>query len=274
MKRKKKWISLILLLLLLAISAAPFYIIIIGAFKPQRLLIIAPPDLNPLKDLTLRNMRYLFSRSAVFSWLLNSFIVSGGTTLLTVIVGTTAGYSFAKKKFRGKALFFAVIIATLILPRQLLLIPQYLVAQKLVLTQKFIGVMLTSVAPAFGIFLCRQFMQSIPTELIESAEIDGYGEIAKFINIILPLSVPAVGALSIFTFLVVWNDFLWQFIMLSDKKQTVPVGIALFSQVQVKFANYAYQLAGALIAIIPVVIIFLAFQRFFIKGITMGSIKG
>jgi multiple sugar transport system permease protein len=162
----------------------------------------------------------------------------------------------------------------MILPRQLLLIPQYLVAQNLALTQKFIGVILTSVAPAFGIFLCRQFMQSIPTELIESAEIDGYGEIGKFVNIILPLSVPAVGALSIFTFLGVWNDFLWQFIMLSNKRQTVPVGISIFSQVQARYANYGYQLAGALAAIIPVIVIFLFFQRFFIKGITMGSIKG
>ena len=193
--------------------------------------------------------------------------------LITVFLSATAGYSFARKTFRGKNFFFMIVIATLILPRQMLLIPNYLVAMNLGLTNRLIGVVLTSVAPSFGIFLCRQFMQGIPSELTEAAEIDGCGEIRKFSTIIVPLSAPALGALSIFAFLGTWNDFLWQFIMIQDKtKQTVPVGISMFAQQFTQ--NFGFQLVAAFFATIPVLIIFLLCQKFFIKGITMGGIKG
>lgn len=275
MKKKLKKItpSMVFLWFFLLISLFPFYVMIVGAFKPHKALSMIPPDLNILSDLTLKNADYVLHHSSLFQWLGNSFLISTGTVLITVLISATAGYAFARKTFRGKNLFFMIVIATMILPRQMLLIPNYLVAMNLGLTNKLIGVILTSVAPSFGIFLCRQFMQNIPTELTEAAEIDGCGEIRKFLTIIIPLSAPALGALSIFSFLGTWNDFLWQFIMIQDKtKQTVPVGISMFAQ---QFnQNFGYQLVAACFATVPVLIIFLLCQKFFIKGITMGGVKG
>jgi multiple sugar transport system permease protein len=272
-KRERSTVSLALLLVLLVIVLFPIYVMVIGAFKPAKALNLMPPDLLPFSRFILNNVVYVLTNSLIFRWLLNSFLVSTGTVLITVFIAATAGYSLSKKQFRGRSAVFAVIIATMILPRQLLIIPNFLVANQLHLTNKLIGVVLTSVAPSFGIFLCRQFMSTIPTDFMDAADIDGCGEIWKFIYIIVPLAAPAFGALSIFTFLGTWNDFLWQFIMIQGRaNQTVPIGIAMFAQSMIK--NLGYQMAAAFIATIPILAVFLFFQRFFIKGITIGGVKG
>ncbi len=266
-------ISMIVLLLLTILSLYPFYIMLVGSFKSQMALSLVPADLNPFRNLIFINWEYVIFKSNIWNWLLNSVFISSCVTALNVFIASTAGYAFAKKSFRGKTLFFSIIIATMILPRQMLLIPNYLVADKLLLTGKTIGLILTSLAPAFGIFLCRQFMKGIPTELIEAAEIDGCSEIRKFTQIIVPLALPAMGALAIFTFLACWNDYLWQLIMITDEsKYTIPIGVATFAQVAV--TNYGRQLTVAVIATIPILTMFLSFQKVFIKGITMGGVKG
>jgi multiple sugar transport system permease protein len=234
-KRERSVISFALLFLLLAIVLFPIYVMIVGAFKPGIALNMIPPDLSPFYGFVLTNVVYVLTSSPIFRWMANSFFVSAGTVLITVVIAGTAGYSLSKKQFRGRGVVFAIVVATMILPRQLLIIPNFLVANLLHLTNKLIGVVLTSVAPSFGIFLCRQFMSTIPTDFIDAADIDGCGEIRKFTFIIVPLAAPAFGALAIFTFLGTWNDFLWQFIMIQDRiNQTVPIGIAMFAQAVVR----------------------------------------
>ncbi len=269
----RKRISFVLLCLLMAVFLFPYYVMLVGAFKNQMALQLVPPDLNPVQNLTEANWKYVWEKTEILRWLLNSLIVSAGVAAVTVFIGATAGYSFAKKRFRGSVILFSVVIATMLLPRQMLLIPNYLVAMKLHLTNTRIGLILTTVSPAFGVFLCRQFMSSIPAELLEAAEIDGCGELRRFTRIVLPMALPALGALGIFSFFSAWNDYLWQLIMISDKElRTTPIGIALFSQGQV--TNTGYQMMAALIATLPMLIIFLSCQKFFIKGITVGGVKG
>ena len=246
---------------------------LIGAFKSQISFSMVPPDLNPLKDMIIDNWNNVAFESDIWLWLLNSIILGVFVASINVFVAACAGYAFAKKDFIGKTVLFGIIIATMILPRQMLLIPNYLVAQNLHLVNKTIGVILTTVSLPFGIFLCRQFIVGIPTELIEAAEIDGCHEVNKFIRIILPLSTPALGALAIFSFLGSWNDYLWQLIMLSDtKKYTITIGISTLSQISQ--SNTGRKMMAALIATVPILIIFLSFQKVFIKGITMGGVKG
>ena len=275
MKTKKigKWVSFTLLILLILVFLFPYYVMITGAFKSQMALQLIPPDLNPFRNLTGKNAAYVWQKTEILLWLANSTAVSLGTAIITVFIGATAGYAFAKKRFRGQELIFALVIATMLLPRQMLLIPNYLVAMKLHLTNSRIGLILTTVSPAFGVFLCRQFMGRIPTELLEAAEIDGCGEIRRFIGIVLPMALPALGALGIFSFFSAWNDYLWQLIMIADKGlRTTPIGIALFSQGQI--TNTGFQLMSAMIATLPMLIIFLSCQKFFVKGITIGGVKG
>ena len=265
--------STILLIAIMLLTMFPFYIMIVGAFKPAISLVTIPIDLSPFSNLTLKNLINVLQKSDVFLWLKNSFVISLAVCLITCFIAVTAGYAFARIDFKGKKIFFMLVMATLMMPKQILLIPNYLVANSLGLVDTMIGVILTSIAPAAGVFLCRQFIVSMPRELFEAAEIDGCGELKKFVRIALPLSMPAIGTTAIFAFFGTFNDYLWQLVMISKKSlKTLPIGVTLFAQTQP--GNRAIQLAVASIATIPLVILFLLFQRFFIKGSTEGAVKG
>lgn len=276
MKLRKTKISVsstIILCLFAAIIMLPFYVMIVGSFKNNVSLISIPVDLNPFKGLTLDTLKLVLKKSDIFIWLKNSFIISFSVAILTGLIGVTAGYAFAKIKFRGKNLFFALVMATMMMPKQVLLIPNFLVANKLGLVDTLHGVILTSIAPAFGVFLSRQFISSLPGELFDAAEIDGCGEIRKFVRIAFPLSLPSFVTVAIFSFFSAFNDYLWQLIMISKKAlKTLPIGISLFAQTQLY--NKAGQLGIAFLAAIPLVALFVFFQRFFIKGATVGAVKG
>ena len=251
----------------------PFYIMIVGSFKPAVSLVSIPIDLNPFSNLTIRNIITVLQKSEIFIWLKNSFIISLLGALITSFVSITAGYSFARINFRFKNFLFFLVMATLMMPKQVLLIPNFLVANQLHLVNTMLGVIITSIAPASGVFLCRQFISSIPRDLFEAAEIDGCGELRKFYLVNIPLSLPAIGTTMILSFFSIFNDYLWQLIMISGKNlKTLPIGVTLFAQTQL--GNKAVQLATALIATIPLVILFLIFQKFFIKGNTEGAVKG
>ena len=250
----------------------PFYIMFVGAFKKPISLVTYPIDINPFQNLTLKNVQSVL-KSDIFLWLKNSIVISATVALSTIAIGTLGGYAFARIQFRGKKILFILVMATMMMPKQVLLIPNYLVAHELGLVNKMIGVILTSIAPAFGVFMSRQFYTSLPKELFEAAELDGCGEVRKFFSIALPLSSSAAGTIGIFSFFGCFNDYLWQLVMISDKKiQTLPIGISMYAQSMP--GNKAAQLAVALFATIPVIIIFLAFQRSFIKGATEGAVKG
>lgn len=280
MKRKQTFFnkkisifSTILLTILMILTMVPFYIMIVGSFKPAVSLVSIPIDLNPFSNLTLRNIITVLQKSEIFIWLKNSFMISLLGALITSFVSITAGYSFARINFRFKNFLFFLVMATLMMPKQVLLIPNFLVANQLHLVNTMLGVIITSIAPASGVFLCRQFISSIPRDLFEAAEIDGCGELRKFYLVNIPLSLPAIGTTMILSFFSIFNDYLWQLIMISGKNlKTLPIGVTLFAQTQL--GNKAVQLATALIATIPLVILFLVFQKFFIKGNTEGAVKG
>jgi ABC-type glycerol-3-phosphate transport system permease component len=272
-RKKISKLSTFLLIVLMLLTMFPFYIMIVGAVKPAISLVTFPMDLNPTTNLTLDNIIKVLKKSDVFLWLKNSFVVSLSVAALTCFVSVTAGYAFARFEFKGKKFLFMCVMATLMMPKQVLLIPNYLVAQKLGLVNTMIGLILTSIAPASGVFLCRQFISTLPRELFEAAEMDGCGEIRKFCKIALPLTMPAIGTTAIFAFFGTFNDYLWQLVMISDKNlKTLPIGVTMFAQTQQ--GNKAVQLAMALIATVPLVILFLLCQKFFIGNSTEGSVKG
>lgn len=272
-KRKYSVPGTICLIILVFLVMMPLMIMVVGAFKPNLSLIKTPVDLVPLWGFTLVNIKKVLAESEVLLWLGNSFIISLSVACLTVFISICAGYSFAKINFRGKLLFFSLVIATMMMPKQILMIPNYLVANKLHLQNTMIGVILTSTAPAFGIFLSRQSIQSLPSELFDAAEIDGCGEMGKFFRVVVPLSLPVIGTVGILSFFATFNDYIWQAIMISDKGlRTLPVGMSYFAQLQNN--NKAAQLAMALLATIPLAILFILCQKFFIKGATAGAVKG
>jgi multiple sugar transport system permease protein len=264
------WLALIVTTI---ISLFPFYWLLMTAFTPTESSIKIPPDILPVHA-SLVNFERLFRQApSVWGWMLNSLIIAGSVTLFHIFFDTLSGYAFAKKRFPGRNIFFWMIIATLLVPTQVTLVPLYLVIRQLNLVNNLLGVILPGLADVFGIFLMRQYIQTLPSELEEAARIDGCSEPGIFWRIILPLSKPAIGALAIFTFVRSWNAFLWPLIVLQKTRTfTLPVGVA---SLQNEFAvDYGLIFAGAAIAAIPMIIFFLAFQRYFMEGVRMGALKG
>jgi multiple sugar transport system permease protein len=255
------------------LSLFPFYWLLLTAFTPTESSIKLPPDFIPLHA-SLVNFERLFSQSPdVWNWMLNSLIIALSVTAFHVFFDTLSGYAFAKRRFPGRNLFFWMIISTLMIPPQVTLVPLYLVIRQVNLVNNLWGVILPGFADVFGIFLMRQYIQTLPTELLEAARIDGASEPGIFWRIILPLSRPAIGALAIFSFVRSWNAFLWPLIVLQKTKtMTLPVGVA---SLQNEFAvDYGLIFAGAAIAAVPMIVFFLLFQRYFMEGVRMGALKG
>ncbi|MBQ1522726.1 MAG: carbohydrate ABC transporter permease [Erysipelotrichaceae bacterium] len=272
--KKRHSLLLIPLVLLMIYSVLPIVIMFLGSVKPSMALYKIPADLNPFTNLNLKNFANVFKKVPVMTALKNSLIYSGSIVLVTIVVGVTGGYAFAKKKFKFKNFWFVVMLATMMLPRQIMLIPNYMVAFKLHIIDKPIGLVLTSISSAYAIFLCRQFIAEIPNGLIEAAKMDGCSELGVFFKIILPISRPVIGSLAIFTFISSWNDFVWQNIMLTSKKNmTVPLMLAYLEGQTDAMNALGNKMAGAAISAIPMLIMFISFQKYFIKGITTGGIK-
>ncbi len=274
-RKRKLTFSLVLLLILMAVSLLPFYLMIAGSFKPSMAFFMVPMDMNPFTNLSLNNYKAVLKKVDMFRAFGNSLFITGMTVLITVCISAMGGYVFAKKQFAGKRALFAVLMATMMLPRQLLMVPNFIIANSLSLVNKPIGVVLTSVNAAYGIFLCKQYMASLMDEMIEAAVIDGCGEIRLFTRIILPLTKPVIGALMIFTFISNWNDFIWQNIMLTSKaNRTIPLALSYLIGLADGVSTIGPQMAGATLSAVPIVLFFLAFQRYFIKGISIGAVKG
>jgi len=261
----------IFLALLALFFLFPFYWIVTGAFKIQNVAIQVPPEWFPTHP-TLQNFTDL-AKSPVLRWTLNSFIIALGTTLIVCISAAMGGYALAKKRFPGAKLIFALFIAAMSLPKQVIMIPLFTMLASWKWINTYQALILPAAAWPFGIFLRRQFCQTVPSELLEAAKIDGCGEAKMFLEIALPMMKPGLGALAIFTFIGAWNDYFSQLILTrSTSMQTLPLGI---SALQAEFTtNYGMLMAGAAIASIPMIIIFLAFQNYFTQGITMGAVKG
>lgn len=251
----------------------PFYWIATGAFKLQDVAIALPPEWFPSNP-TMENFEKLLI-PLTGRWFFNSLFVSFSTTLLVCTTASLAGYALAKKRFIGAKILFAIFIGAMALPKQVILIPLLRMISDLRLMDTYRALILPAVGWPFGIFLMKQFSHSVPDSLLESADMDGCGEIRKFISIVLPIVKPGIGALAIFTFISSWNDYFSQLVFTnSETMKTLPLGLASMAQ-QAEFSlNYGLLMAGALLASLPMITVFLMFQSFFAQGITVGAVKG
>ena len=267
------WPAWIALAITTAISLWPLYWLFVTALTPTTFAIKTPPDLFPLHS-SLSNFQRLFSdASDYWSWMQNSLFVATCITLFHVFFDTLAGYTFAKKRFPGRNLLFWVIIATMMVPAYVTIVPLYIVTHDAHLLNTLWAVILPGTASVFGIFMMRQYIQTLPSELLDAARIDGCGELRAFWHVVLPLCRPAIGALAIFTFVQHWNDYLWPLIVLnSSSAYTLPVGVA---SLQGEFGtDFGIIFAGAALAALPMIIFFMLFQRSFLQGVRMGALKG
>lgn len=251
----------------------PFYWIATGAFKLQDVAIALPPEWFPMNP-TMENFQKLLTPLTA-RWFFNSVFVSLSTTLLVCTTASLAGYALAKKRFPGVKLLFAIFIGAMALPKQVILIPLLRLITQMQLMDTYRALILPAVGWPFGVFLMKQFSHSVPDSLLESADIDGCGEIKKFINIVLPIVKPGVGALAIFTFISSWNDYFSQLVFTnSETMKTLPLGLASMAQSAEFSLDYGLLMAGALLASLPMILVFLMFQSFFAQGITVGAVKG
>lgn len=265
-------ITIVLLSILTIIFIFPFYWIMTGAFKSQPDTIKIPPQWWPTAP-TVENFKQLLIQNPAGKWLFNSIFIALVTMILVCITSSLAGYVLAKKKFYGQKFLFSVFIAAMALPKQVVLVPLVRIVNFLGIHDTLAAVILPLIGWPFGVFLMKQFSENIPGELLESAKIDGCGELRTFVNIAFPIIKPGFAALAIFTFINTWNDYFMQLVMLSSRdKLTVSLGVATM---QAEMAtNYGLIMAGAALSAIPIVAVFLMFQKSFTQGITMGAVKG
>ncbi|TDR48684.1 carbohydrate ABC transporter membrane protein 2 (CUT1 family) [Tahibacter aquaticus] len=260
------------LALLAVIAVGPLLWMLSVSFMQPGEAAAFPPPLLPARP-TLHNYVELFTRNGVGRYLLNSLALAGGTTLLSLLFNLAAGYAFAKLRFRGRDALFRGLLAALVIPAQVAMMPLFLLMKSLGLVNSYAGVVLPGLASVFGIFLVRQYARSIPDELLEAARIDGAGEVRIFFVIVLPLLKPVIATLSILTFLASWNDFMWPLIVLSNQDyQTLPVALASLSREHVM--DNELMMAGAVLTVVPVLALFLALQRHYLQGLMLGGVKG
>jgi len=266
-------ISMVFLFLLAFFFLFPLYWMLKGALQPSFMAIQLPPSFLPIK-MTFSNFQKLFTKTPAIRWFLNSVIVSGSSTLLTVIFSSLAGYAFGKKTFWGKNFLFWILLTAMMVPKQVMLIPLYVLMNNYHLYNTYPGQFLPMVAWPFGLFMMKQYMQTLPNDFLQSAKIDGANEWLLFWKIVVPLSKPVIATTAILTFVNTWNDYMWQLVIVKDiNMATLPVGIAKFAYSEMS-VDYGLLMAGATFGAIPMIAIFILFQKYFVKGITMGSIKG
>ncbi|MHC9085427.1 carbohydrate ABC transporter permease [Luteimonas sp. RIT-PG2_3] len=265
------WINGALLLLAL-VSLAPLAWMVSVSFMPLGEASRFPPPLLP-SAMTLANYHELFARTGIARNFANSLLVSVAITLLSLLVNTLAGYAFAKLQFKGRERIFQVLLAALVIPAQVAMLPLFLLMKQLGLVNTYAGVVVPALATVFGIFLVRQYARSIPDEMLEAARIDGAGEMRIFWQIVLPMLKPVLVTLAIFTFMGAWNDFMWPLIVLTDQEHyTLPVALATLSREHIM--DVEMMMAGAVVTILPVLLLFLLLQRYYIQGLLLGSVKG
>ena len=204
---------------------------------------------------------------------MNSVVISVSATALSLLLNSMAGYAFAKLRFKGQDTLFTFMLASLVIPSQVAIIPLFLILKSMGLINTYAGVVLPGIVGIFGIFFIRQYAFSIPDSLIEAARIDGAGEFQIYRTIFLPLLKPVLVTLAIFKFMAIWNDFLWPLVVLTDDdKYTLPVALASFSREYIH--ENELMMAGSVITILPILVVFLSLQKYYIKGMMLGGMKG
>lgn len=275
-RRLDRWAVLAYVLLSLGAVAMvfPFVWMLLSSFKGAREVLA--PGLLP-SEFTLVNYIEVVTRTRFPRWFLNSLIVAVGTTTSVLFFCSLVGYVLARMRFPGRNVIFVAILSTLMIPTEMLVIPWYVMASGVGLMSgnwTYLGLMFPGLIPGFGVFLMRQFFQTLPRDLFDAGRIDGVSEPGLFFRIGLPLVGPGLAALGIFAFIGNWNAFLWPLIVAgrSADLRTVPVGIALFSGEA--GAQWHLIMASASLAIIPVLVVFIIFQRQIIEGVVLSGVKG
>jgi multiple sugar transport system permease protein len=265
------WIYLLLVIGLLLL-VGPFIWMILGSFKTTGELRQVPPTWWP-QNATLANYEDLFNRLNFVRYFFNSTVVAGFITAGNVVFCSMLGYALAKLSFPGKRVLFAVVLATLMVPGIVTFMPLFVLVANLGLVDTHAGLILPFLVGAFGVFLMRQFIGGIPDELLDAARVDGAGEHYIFWRIIMPLCGPALATLTILTFLSSWNSFLWPLVVATSQDMfTLPVAVAFLATGQQE-TNVALLMAGSVVVILPVIVVFILLQRHFTQGIAMTGFK-
>ncbi|MCI9431320.1 MAG: carbohydrate ABC transporter permease [Oscillospiraceae bacterium] len=286
--RAYKIFSIIVLVILAILFLFPLYWILTGTFKPAQDIYAQKPVWWPTEWVS-TNFQNLFKKRtaplfsffgldgpvapAAFRWLINSVFMAVMAMILTCLTAAMAGYALAKKRFAGRAILFSLIVCAMALPKQVILIPLLKEMSILNLNDSLWAVIFPTVGWPFGVFLMKQFSESIPGEILEATRIDGASEAKTFVTVVLPMVKPGIGALAIFTFINAWNDYFMQLVMLtSGENFTISLGIATL-QAETTI-DMGLLMAGAALASVPIITVFLLFQKYFTQGITMGAVKG
>jgi len=251
-------------------TAFPFIWMVTSSVKPQQESVSYPPTILTLHP-TLTYFKELFTQLDFGRYLLNTIAV-----VLIGFVGlffiAMAGYAFAKFEFRGKGFMFFLVLATMMIPVQLTMIPTYLILSRMKLTNTLIGIAMPTLVSAFGIFLFRQFMSTLPSEIFEAAKLDGAGEWLIFLRVVIPMSMPIIAVQAVLTFIAGWNSFLWPLIIANDQNlYTLSVGLSLLNK-QIS-ANPSLEMAAATLMVLPILFVFMIFQRFIVQGFALSGLK-
>ena len=266
-----KVFAVVILIMLAIFFLFPLYWIVTGSFKSAIDINAKVPVWFPMNP-TMGNYDKLFAKPA-FLWLFNIVFISAMAMILTCITAALAGYALGKKRFYGRTILFTIIICAMALPKQVIVIPLSEEMKLLHMRDTLWAVILTTVGWPFGVFLMKQFSETIPNEILEAARVDGAGELKTFFSVVFPMIKPGIGALAIFTFVNTWNDYFLQLVMLtSEEKWTLPLAIANMQGEM--SSDFGLIMAGAALASIPIIVVFIAFQKYFTQGIAMGAVKG
>jgi multiple sugar transport system permease protein len=259
------------MLVLAAVALTPLLWMVSASLMPTGEASVIPPSFLP-KRVTFAHYARLFTGLNLARYLFNSTFLALCITGISLLVNSMAGYAFAKYRFRGRDPLFKVLILSMVIPSQVTMLPLFLMLNKMGFLNSYIGVIIPGMASIFGIFLIRQYALSIPDSLIEAARIDGATDFRVYRSLILPLCKPVIITLAIFTFMGTWNDFLWPLIVMTDDSMyTLPVAIANLSLEHVQ--DTELMMAGSVITVLPVLLIFMVLQKHYISGIMAGGIK-
>jgi multiple sugar transport system permease protein len=260
------------LLLIAGFTMLPFFWMVGASFMSTGEASTFPPRFIPV-HFTWEQYSQLFQRMNLGDYFLNSLILAVSVSVISLIVNSLAGFAFAKYQFRCRRPLFVFLLSSMIIPAQVTMLPVFLLLNKLGLLNTYFGIIIPGMASIFGIFLIRQYLQGIPDSLIEAARIDGASDFMIYWRIILPLAAPILVTLALFTFMGTWNDFLWPLIVMSrEDMYTLPVALANLLGEHV--LDPELMMAGSVITVLPVIIVFLLLQKYYIRGIFIGGVKG
>lgn len=270
---RQTWLIYGILVVVSVLMLMPFVLVLFGSFKTQGELTADPGAWLPRSFTNLHNYTVLFTEKGFGRYFVNSAVVSGAVVLSNLLFAGLAGYALAKLPFRGRNLVFTAVVGAMTVPYVAIFVPQFIVVVQLHLVDTLVGIMLPALVMPIAVFMVRQFAASIPDELLEAARLDGAGEFRIFVQIVMPLLGPVMATVAIFTGLMSWNYFLWPLVVAqSSENYTLPVGLSVASAAA-NTTDYGVLLAGSVSILVPVLVLFLFLQRWFIAGVATTGLK-